>query len=252
MEIDLTAMVENLRKIQSESYKMESNNACPKCRGTLWIEGENRSYIRCECFKEEQSKRLWERFGVRISDIKTLDEYKVINQTTSIIKSGAMHYTKNFRKIKGTGENSFAVLGQSGSGKTHITIGIGEKVISDGIEAVYMPYIEGMRLLKSLSLENEAYTKEQNKFLKAELLIIDDLFKDKVRNGKIIGNLTEADMKHIYPILNYRYINKLPTIYSSELCINELEDLDEALGRRIRESCGRYMFNLEGKDKRYR
>jgi DNA replication protein DnaC len=44
-------------------------------------------------------------------------------------------------------------------------------------------------------------------------------------------------MKHIYPIVNQRYINHKPTIYSSECNANMLMDLDEALGGRIIESC---------------
>lgn len=253
MEKCLSSIIEGLRNIQRENYKREEkeNKACPKCNGTFWVQGENKGYSRCSCFKEERNKRLWQKFGVNLEDIKTLDEYKVINKTTSVIKSGAVYYTSSHKKIKGTRENSFAVLGQSGSGKSHITIAIGERLIREGIEVVYMPYIEGMRLLKSLAQDYEAYTNELNRFIKAEVLIIDDLFKDKVRNGKIIGTLTEVDMKHIYPILNYRYVNKLSTIYSSELCISEIEELDEAIGRRIREACGRYMFNIIGREKRY-
>lgn len=251
MENCLNSLVEKLRKIHKENYEDKTNRTCNKCNDTLWVE-ENGSYKRCECFKELQAKSLWERFGVRLSDVKTLEDYQSINKTTTTIKLGAMHYISNFMKIRESRENSFSVLGQSGSGKTHITIAIGEKMIRGGVETVYMPYIEGMRLLKSLAIDHEAYTRELNRFLRAEVLIIDDLFKDKVRNGQIIGSLTEVDMKHIYPILNFRYVNRLPTIYSSELTIDSIEVLDEAVGRRIRESCGRYMFNLVGREKRFR
>ncbi|MDK0862331.1 hypothetical protein P5F16_01285 [Clostridium perfringens] len=47
--------------------------------------------------------------------------------------------------------------------------------------------------------------KDFEKYKNAEVLVIDDLFKDKVRNGNIIADMTEIDMKHIYPLLNYRY-----------------------------------------------
>ncbi|MDM0480392.1 hypothetical protein QTG92_07710 [Clostridium perfringens] len=47
--------------------------------------------------------------------------------------------------------------------------------------------------------------KDFEKYKNAEVLVIDDLFKDKVRNGNIIADMTEIDMKRIYPLLNYRY-----------------------------------------------
>ena len=52
--------------------------------------------------------------------------------------------------------------------------------------------------------------------MKAKVLIIDDLFKDKLRNGELVGELKEADIKHLYPILNYRYFNNLPTLVKAQ------------------------------------
>ena len=77
-------------------------------------------------------------------------------------------------------------------------------------------------------------------FSKANLLIIDDLFKDKVKNGKLLpSGLTEADLKHIYRILNVRYNNHSPIIVSSECTPKMLMNLDEAMARRILEPCGK-------------
>ncbi len=68
--------------------------------------------------------------------------------------------------------------------------------------------------LKGNVLDNEYYLKLSTSYQRAEILIIDDLFKDKVKKNRLVGELTEADMKHIYPIINYRYFNKLP-IYNT-------------------------------------
>lgn len=69
------------------------------------------------------------------------------------------------------------------------------------------------------------------------MLIIYDLFEDKVKKDQLAFELKETDMKHIYPIINQRYINHKPTIYNSECNVNMLLDLDEALSGRILESC---------------
>jgi DNA replication protein DnaC len=105
-----------------------------------------------------------------------------------------------------------------------------------------MPYIEATRELKTNTLDEEYYRKLYDRYTKAKILIIDDLFKDKIKKNaegkKYVVPLTEADMKHIYPILNYRYANKLPMIISSECTPFMLNELDEALAGRIIEACG--------------
>ncbi|MGL4774747.1 MAG: ATP-binding protein, partial [Clostridium sp.] len=56
----------------------------------------------------------------------------------------------------------------------------------------------------------------------------------------------------IYPILNYRYNNNLPTIFSSECSREEILELDEALGGRIIESCGENIMYFKGREYNYR
>ena len=55
-------------------------------------------------------------------------------------------------------------------------------------------------------------------------------------------------MKLAFEILNYRYINKKPTILSSEWYINELADMDEATASRIAERCGEFSM-MVGRDR---
>ena len=59
-------------------------------------------------------------------------------------------------------------------------------------------------------------------------------------------------MKHIYPILNFRYANKLATIFSTECTLNQLLDLDEALGGRVLQMCGDNITEIVGREYNYR
>lgn len=185
-------------------------------------------------------KRLWGSFGVKPEDTKKLKEYKPYNEATAKARDKAVEYIKIFDSIKDTRENGFALMGQPGAGKTHIVVAIGSALLERKIPVVYTPYLEAMRELKANSMDDEYYNKLVVRYQKAKVLIIDDLFKDKVKKGKLTGELTEADMKHIYPILNYRYLNYLPTLISTECTPNMLLDLDEALGGRILECCSKY------------
>ncbi|MDK0563667.1 hypothetical protein P5E48_08190 [Clostridium perfringens] len=81
--------------------------------------------------------------------------------------------------------------------------------------------------------------------------MIDELFKDKIRNGNIIADMTEIDMKHICPILNYRYYNDLITIISTECNPEMLEQLDGTLAGRIMERTENNMVIFYGYDYNY-
>ncbi|CAI3652424.1 hypothetical protein CNEO4_2120001 [Clostridium neonatale] len=59
-------------------------------------------------------------------------------------------------------------------------------------------------------------------------------------------------MKHIYPIINFRYTNKLPTLISTECTPNMLMNLDEALAGRILEMCGKKFGNVFDEECNYR
>lgn len=214
---------------------------CDKCCDTTWIYGEN-GYRRCECFKAEYLQKLWENYGVKPQNVKNLNDYVPYDELTKGVKSKAKDYIVRFKDIIKEPSNSFGMFGQNGAGKSHICIAIGAALLKEKYPVVYMPYVEATKELKANANSDgqEHYTKLSNRFQKAKVLIIDDLFKDKTKNGQIIGSITEVDIKHFYPILNYRYSNNLPTIFSSECTPEMLTNLDEAQAGRILEMCKRF------------
>lgn len=225
-------------KERNQISPVSNNCKCEKCKDTTWIQGENGN-IRCECYEMDLATRLWENFGISPKDIKLLRDYKPWNEITKKAREIAVEYITRFEEIKSDRENGFCLMGQPGAGKTHIVTAIGKALLDKNIPVVYMPYLEVMRELKACSMDEEYYNKKIERYRRAKVLIIDDLFKDKVRKGKLVGELREADIKHIYPILNYRYLNYLPTLISTECTPEILLNLDEALAGRILECCGK-------------
>ena len=76
------------------------------------------------------------------------------------------------------------------------------------------------------------------------LLFIDDFFRKPP---------TEVDKAKMFDIINFRYLNNKPCIFSSEKSLPEILNIDEAIGSRIFEMAKK--FNVEiGKDmkKNYR
>lgn len=213
---------------------------CQECKDTGFIQTE-KGYKRCGCYEEDYIKRMWENFGVKQEDVKLLKDYTPYNEITKKAKQQAAEYITKFTELdKGT---NLVLMGQAGGGKTHIVLAIGKALLEKKIKVIYMPYLEAIRELKANAMDDEYYTKVIERYKRAEILIIDDLFKDKVKKGRLTAELTEADMRHIYPILNYRYSNKLPTLISTECTPQMLIELDEALAGRILERCGK-MFGI--------
>ena len=56
----------------------------------------------------------------------------------------------------------------------------------------------------------------------------------------------------MYEIVNYRYMNNMPIIISTEKSLNDLLIFDEAIGSRLIEMCRRNIIQLQGKELNYR
>lgn len=187
--------------------------------------------------------------------VKTISDYTAYNKICASARLKAERFVSGFEEIRKQENNWFGLFGQPGAGKSHLAIAMGAALLQRGnkpVKAVYMPYLEVMRELKASTMDNEYYTKQISRYQRAEVLVIDDLFKDKVRNGRLCCDLSEADEKHFMTILNFRYLEKLPTIISSECTPRMLMSLDGALAGRILERCEGNITVFAGEEFNYR
>ncbi|KOC49974.1 ATP-binding protein [Clostridium botulinum] len=218
---------------------------CEKCKDTGWIIREdNLSMTRCKCQEGEIAKRQWIKRGINPekSD-KTFGNFKVWNDTSMIAKNTATSYYKKFDYIRDSKQNSIIFCGQVGSGKTHLSIALALNFIKKGTNVIYMPYRDVVTALKQNMIDYEYYKREISKYQLAEILLIDDLFKGKV---------TESDVNIMFEIINYRYLNNLPIIVSTEFVVERMLNFDEGVGSRIYEMCKYFIVQIEGKENNYR
>lgn len=192
--------------------------------------------VECDLHKKQQIKRLWSKSGIVENDF-TFKNFKEITPDAKSMKAIAMDYVINFDKIKNTKHNSLALLGQPGCGKTHLCMAIANYFINKrAIEVTYLPFREVIPVLKQCNnaMNAEIYQRKVSKYKTTPVLFIDDLFK----KGKNIENsATDADVKIMFEIINYRYFNKLPMVFSSELFFDELNAIDDGTAGRIYQSC---------------
>jgi len=212
---------------------------CEKCNDTeylITIDDDGYVYAKqCECGVKKDFERRLRRSGLLdLFQEFRFENYQVKGKWQEIIKHKALDYVENGVK---NGE-WFFIGGQVGAGKTMICTAIVGKLIELGYEAHYMQFRQEIMELK-MGMEDFAEHHRKLNYLKTvKVLYIDDLFK-----GSKIP--TEADVRLVFDLLNYRYNNKsLITLISTEKNIQDIISIDEAIGSRIYQKSREYMINL--------
>ncbi len=221
---------------------------CQECRDTGWITSFQDGYEvmrRCGCYAVERARELMEKSGLSKEFLKkSFNSFDTKKEPVLIdAKNKAVNYVKNFKKNRHSRHNSIMFGGQPGCGKTHLGTAVCSSLMVMGIPVIYMPYRNAMTKIKQHILDEAAYSRELGRYMYAPVLYIDDLLK---------GKLTETDVNVMYEIINYRYMNRLPLITSTEKDLEGLLVFDEATGSRIIEMCGDNIVNIKGKEFNYR
>mgnify|MGYP000929336721 CR=1 FL=1 len=234
----------------SSSTKDEKHYECELCKDTEWIfDMETNSARPCKCREAKLYRRIIENCGISKAFLeKTFDNFKPITKDVNIAFNTAKDYVLKFETVKGTKNNSIALLGQVGSGKTHLSIAIANEFMKRNIGVRYMQYREDITRIKQVITDEEDYNKELNKYKNATVLLIDDLYKGAISNK----SLNDSDKRIMFEIVNYRYFKGSPIIVSSECRLSQMLELDEGIGSRILEMCKGHIAEIIGRENNYR
>lgn len=135
------------------------------------------------------------------------------------------------------------LTGSFGSGKTYLIASLFNEMAKKGVRGVLIYYPEFLRGLKASFSTN--YEERFNHIKKVPLLLLDDIGAENCSNwsrDEILG-----------PILQYRMDNHLPTFFTSNLTLEELEKamsitssgVDKVKARRIIERIKQLTLQLE-------
>lgn len=133
--------------------------------------------------------------------------------------------------------------GSFGSGKTYLIAALFNEMAKKGVRSILIYYPEFLRNLKSSF--NTNYSDKFNEIKKVPLLLLDDIGAENCSNwsrDEVLG-----------PIIQYRMENHLPTFFTSNLTLEELERLlsitssgvDKVKARRIIERIKQLTTNIE-------
>ncbi|WP_078382632.1 ATP-binding protein [Sutcliffiella halmapala] len=258
-DLQKKAMIRS-QEVRSEDLGRESQYDCPSCKdkgfilksvpelegdGTpkLWASGlpkKIETLIDCVCAKKRQSDHLMkfseitnEFKSMTFSSFNVADKHELVQDAYQC----AIDYYKDFDRIRKARCNSISLLGQPGSGKTHLLTALANNLIQKKqVSVLYFPFVEGFNDLKDdFNLLEEKLTKMK----RVGVLFIDDLFKGR-------DYPTPFQLEQMFAVINYRYLNHRPIMMSSEKTVDELCDIDEALGTRIYQMCQDYTVVIKG------
>ncbi len=105
--------------------------------------------------------------------------------------------------------------GTYGCGKTHLAAAIANEVVSRGIPTLFITVPDLLDSLRmSYNSPETTFETRFNDIRKADLLVMDDFGTQ---------NATGWGQEKLFQIINYRYINKLPTVITTNLILDEIE-----------------------------
>ena len=204
------------------------------------------SYVICK-YQEEQDKKTAYQKNLELlempKDIKNAsfkDMYKDDKARVPIVK-----YFKEFIDNYDNDEKPTGIYlnGSFGSGKTYLVAALFNELAKKGVRSVLIYYPEFLRSLKASFQTN--YDEQFNYIKKVPLLLFDDIGAENCSNwsrDEVLG-----------PILQYRMENHLPTFFTSNLTLEELENslaitssgVDKVKARRIIERIKQLTNSLE-------
>ena len=211
---------------------LEEKKHCSKCRNSAFCKNKvqgylltpiledkkiNFSYVACSKTLKNIEKNKYKDnlhffdISKEISEASFKGIYKDDNNRLPIIK-----YFKTFMEEykKGESPKGLYLHGSFGSGKTYLIASLFNEMARLGVQSAYVYYPEFLRNLKASFDTN--YEEKFNYIKKVELLLLDDIGAE--------NSTSWARDEVLGPILQYRMEQHLPTFFTSNLTLEQLED----------------------------
>lgn len=207
---------------------------CPLCLNRGYItkaRGDALVASECECMARRKNIRRIKASGLEaLLKNYTFDAFQGASAWQRGAKAKAMEFAEH------PDGKWFICMGSPGTGKTHLCTAIAGELMARGRDSRYMLWRTEATRLKSLVTDAEEYQRELGKYKVVPVLYIDDLFK---------GKTTEADVNLALELIGERY-NRIGcvTIISTEKTLEDLLEIDEALGSRIYERAKNYAIKM--------
>ena len=213
---------------------------CDTCGCARYYQNNNFVIVcNCKCQEEaiveEENKRKAEENLRKFQKLKSLSllgkrydnatfESIDINRPSDFVDAvkRCKKYCENWSEVKKRGLGIY-LYGDVGTGKSHLTACIGNYLLQKFVPVLFTNFLEIVKQIRSTYRDKSTTTEASiiHDLVEVDLLIIDDIGTERfVKNGE------NTDMQEkIYDIVNARYVNQKPTIFSSnESLVQLVED----------------------------
>lgn len=201
---------------------------CPYCHGLGYLrrDGEPGSpdfgkVDICVCRKPDVARSVRERlFSLsHLDELKglTFDSFKVHGRKgVGELQANSLEWAFNHAGQYAASLKGWLLLqGGYGCGKTHLAAAIANFAVGMGVPTLFLTVPDLLDQLR-FSYDSESTTFEQrfDEIRNAPLLVLDDFGTQ---------NATAWAQEKLFQILNYRYINRLPLVVTTNLDLDEIE-----------------------------
>ena len=204
-----------LRQDGLPEHYLEPDYTCKVCSDTGFKNGRL-----CKChidlLKQLSYEQLCEKSPLRLSEFESfrLDYYKDNDELYDLMCRN-FAFCKNYADSFDLSSDSVIMWGETGLGKTHLSLAIAGEVIKKGFGVVYgsVQNLFGDVEKEHFGRSDEPDGTTEKILLECDLLILDDL------GAEFTTNFTIATLNNV---VNTRMLASKPTVISTNLNMNEL------------------------------
>lgn len=225
--IETTSRKESTNSLSDNSRTLGDPN-CPYCHGAGYLRVDvpvgHPSFGKleiCSCRRQSLANNTRE----RLFSLSHLDELKKLTFDTfepsgrmglGKIQADSLRLAHNQAQEYARSLNGWLVLqGGYGCGKTHLAASIANFAVSIGVPTLFLTVPDLLDNLRfSYGSEEATFEDRFNEIRNASLLILDDFGTQ---------NATAWAQEKLFQIINYRYINKLPLVMTTNLSLGDIE-----------------------------
>lgn len=188
---------------------------CSMCNDSGYINGE---YCHCvhDLYKRLNAKKINEASPLRLSNFDTYDIYLVPEEGNARRHmSDVLSYLKDYVAQFSEKSKNLYFYGPTGLGKTHLSLAIANTVASTGKNVIYCSAPSIFQQIADERFERIPMEGTERSLIECDLLVIDDLGAEMI---------TQLSQSILYNIINSRLLRNRPTIISSNIDIDKLDN----------------------------
>lgn len=175
----------------------------------------------CTCRQEEVGRRNRQRLYAfsQLGHLKelTFENFKTRGRVgLGALQTDSLEYAFNQAQQFAQRQQGWLLLqGKYGCGKTHLAAAIANFAVTLGVQPIFVTVPDLLDTLRFAYSDPDATFEERFEGIRqSPLLILDDFGTQ---------NATAWAQEKLFQIINHRYINRLPTVVTTNLLLNEIE-----------------------------